>query len=436
MTTRRNGANNRKNFKAFLRLAAVASSGSDRVVTNRAFGFIPPLPLATSSSLLKRIPSSSPTPTGTIPPWQPGRKAARFSLVATATSHTTSLFAVANQIQVGTCAIAGTDSDRPQKVNQDAFFSKSFTIDNQKEYVCAGVMDGHGLTGHVVTDFLAKQLPLCIQEQLRQPQRLLEWEEKVADLGHYSQQQQQQEESDMHHQILINAFHQAHVQAMEHSQVPAGRSGTTCITCLVDNDDIHVAYVGDSRAIRIFLTEPKDGTVESSPLSPETTTVSMIQVLATETTVQNMPTERARIEACIQKQHEQGGGIRIDVNGNVWYGPVAIAMTRALGDAVMLRAGVVPTPIVETFSRRSSANTDAVNTAPSSLIIMATDGIWDVLNNDQVAEIAQSTFALTKSVDEVASLLSQTARQRWMGDKEMPLMDEKSDDITCVCIHC
>jgi serine/threonine protein phosphatase PrpC len=356
-----------------------------------------------------------------------------------------------DNIQVGTCTIAGTDSDRPQKVNQDAFFSTSFVINttsasHQKDYyVCAGVMDGHGLKGHVVTDFLAKQLPLCIQKQLHQPQRLLEWEEKVADLGNYycqlQQQQQQQEENhddvQHHHQILINAFHQAHVQAMENPEVPAGRSGATCIACLVDKDDIRVAYVGDSRAIRIFLT---------GPLSrPETTIAAspMVQVLAAETTVQKMPTERARIEACIQKQQQQeqggGGGIRIDANGNIWYGPAAIAMTRALGDAVMLRAGVIPTPIVETFSRRSSksdVSTTLRSAAPSSLIIMATDGIWDVLNNDQVAEIAQSTFALTNSVDELASILSQTARQRWKGDIDMPLMDEKSDDITCVCIHC
>ena len=52
-------------------------------------------------------------------------------------------------------------------------------------------------------------------------------------------------------------------------------------------------------------------------------------------------TERARIESCPQA--------RIDGRGNVFWGPVGIAMTRALGDAILLRAGVLPWPIVERY---------------------------------------------------------------------------------------
>ena len=52
-------------------------------------------------------------------------------------------------------------------------------------------------------------------------------------------------------------------------------------------------------------------------------------------------TERARIESCPQA--------RIDGRGNDFWGPVGIAMTRALGDAILLRAGVLPWPIVDRY---------------------------------------------------------------------------------------
>ena len=63
--------------------------------------------------------------------------------------------------QVGAVSIAGTDPDRPSKVNQDAYF-----LFQGQNYVGVGVMDGHGLKGHELTSYLREQLPIRLQEQL------------------------------------------------------------------------------------------------------------------------------------------------------------------------------------------------------------------------------------------------------------------------------
>lgn len=126
--------------------------------------------------------------------------------------------------------------------------------------------------------------------------------------------------------------------------------------------------------------------------------------------------ERARIE--------QGEG-RVDDNGNVWYGPQGIAMTRSLGNAVMLRAGVVPTPFVK------SVQLEQESTSTKDRIIMASDGIWDVLSNDQVAELVEQH----PDVQDAANALQEEARLRWIGD--LPFIDEaKIDDITCIVMEC
>ena len=291
--------------------------------------------------------------------------------------------------QVVSRSIGGSDTNRPQKVNQDAFFHVSIN-DN----VCLGVMDGHGFKGHLVTQFMSQQLPKRIAEQLDKPCPQSEWEQKMKDLANFdvdSKTESATHDKNDHktiHNALRHAFHQTHVDAIDAEGIPAGRSGTTCIACLIDDEFIHVAHVGDSRALRVRV----DGSWEA---------------LTTETTTSNLPADVERIQA---------GEGRTDGQGNVWYGPVGISMTRALGDAVMLRAGVVPTPMVQSFPRE-----------PSSVLVVATDGIWDVLNNDQVSEIVRND---EPSLEKIANQLAAQARQKWIGD--LPGMEEKVDDITCI----
>lgn len=282
---------------------------------------------------------------------------------------------------VGISVIPGIDSERPSKVHQDAFILEEIIRTDQQRHLLVGVLDGHGKDGHLVSEFCANRLPLLLHTPKGPPPQ--EFLEQLQSLGRATCAKS----VPVKHQILINAFHQVHHDAMQNRGCPAGRSGTTCVICWIEPSEVHVAYVGDSRAILI------DG--------------DKVTPWATETTVRRLREEKERIDLC------EG---RIDGNGNVWYGPVAIAMTRALGDATMLRAGILPTPITATFPRKEG-----------SVLVLATDGIWDQLSDDRVAEIAQSNMPNTTLA---ADAISSCARQKWIGD----FIDEKADDITCLVV--
>ncbi|KAL7561374.1 hypothetical protein ACA910_001477 [Epithemia clementina (nom. ined.)] len=295
------------------------------------------------------------------------------------------------------------------------------TTTSQTVYNVVGVMDGHGRKAERLTDFLSTHLPFCIEQQFNHPQPVTELEEQILRLAKFDSLHDDvatttsTEDSTSHvHQVLRNAFHQAHWDAMQNKEIPAGRCGTTCIVCVWndnddnDNDDgaLHVAHVGDSRAYR-FLMENDD---DDPP-----------QALTTPTTVQNCLKDRQRIEKACEG--------RVDDNGNVWYGPIGIAMTRALGDSAMLRAGVIPTPVTQSFSRARKSDS-----REHDRIVLATDGIWDVLSVTKVQEILRDHRSFSNQ--EVAEVLASQAKLAWAAQGPGFFDDEvKCDDITCLVFH-
>jgi len=277
--------------------------------------------------------------------------------------------------QTGIAEIAGIDSDRPQKVNQDGHFHE--TLQGSEVW---GVLDGHGLKGHVVSQFLAKELPLEVDRQLKSLESAQELEEelrKVVDLEELKRDCPKQ-------QALVNAFHHCHWNARMNTTIPTGRSGTTAVVALMHEDLLYTACVGDSKAILVY----EDGTSEC---------------VAHSVTAKCMDSEKDRIDRL------EG---RVDDGGNVWYGPIAIAMTRALGDAVMLPAGIIPTPVTQAYKLPVGRNR----------LVVASDGVWDVLTDDQVVEL------LSGNCQGCAEQIAAKARERWIGH----FIDEKADDITCI----
>lgn len=169
----------------------------------------------------------------------------------------------------------------------------------------------------------------------------------------------------------INAYKQMDENFRNHSN----RSGTTAVTAHImkgiNNPIMFLAWAGDARAVLVR----QDGTVSVSG-----------------TTVDHKPEnaqERKRIE-------DAGGFI---FNGHV--GGI-MAVPRALGDGnIKDRAkGVIATPDVK-----------AVNLLPRHhFLILACDGVWDVLSSDQAANIVQNALYYTGplSADPIAQTREQT----------------------------
>ena len=97
---------------------------------------------------------------------------------------------------------------------------------------------------------------------------------------------------------------------------------------------------------------------------------------------------------------------------------MGLAMSRSLGDAIVHTVGVSAEPEVKEHEI----------TDEDEFLIMGTDGVWDVIDNNQAVEIVQTHIARQGAnwvPEECASLIARSARRRWANLSSM------IDDITC-----
>jgi serine/threonine protein phosphatase PrpC len=143
------------------------------------------------------------------------------------------------------------------------------------------------------------------------------------------------------------------------------QSGTCAVIANITDTHAHIAWAGDSRALII-----RDGKI----------------IFATTDHKPTMPVERARIEAV-------GGVIGMHGVARV----AGLAVSRALGDLAVKQkypGAVIAEPQIHSELIKQG-----------DVLVLACDGIWDVLDNEQVGElVADYLFYVPKAVDKVPPL--------------------------------
>ncbi|KAG9157304.1 hypothetical protein Leryth_004959, partial [Lithospermum erythrorhizon] len=164
-------------------------------------------------------------------------------------------------------------------------------------------------------------------------------------------------------------------------------------------DDLVIANLGDSRAI--LGTKTEDG-------------IKAVQL--TTDLKPCVPAEADRIRRCNgrilclrEEPHIQ----------RVWLphqDSPGLAMSRALGDFILKNHGIIAMPDVS-YHRISPSD---------DFIVLATDGVWDVLNNDVVVSIVNSA----ESEDAAAKAIVDASTAAW--EEKYPT--SKRDDSTVICL--
>ena len=288
---------------------------------------------------------------------------------------------------VGSFSQAGKGEDGFTKVNQDSFLVLE-TEYNLKDFNIFCVMDGHGVNGHLVSRYVMKYINLFFKNNKK-----MNSSNNNEDAVYY-----RLKKGDCH--ILKRLFRHAERDLDKKSAIDANFSGTTCVMVLQIGERILCSNIGDSRAIMV-----KTGNV-IVPLSIDQKP--------------NDPEESKRIIqnggeiSQYEEDGEKSGPYRVWKKGEVYPG---IAMSRSVGDFVATTLGVIPEP---KFIEEKIDN-------DCKFIVIASDGVWEFLENERVAEIVWPYYK-NDDPDGACKELIKESTEWW--NKE----DIVVDDITVVVV--
>ena len=288
---------------------------------------------------------------------------------------------------VGSYSQAGKSEDGFTKVNQDSFLVLQSEY-NLKDFNIFCVMDGHGVNGHLVSRYLMKYINLFFKNN------------KKMNASNQNEDSiyQRLKKSDYH--ILRRLFRHAERDLHKKSKIDANFSGTTCVMVAQIGDRFICANIGDSRAIMIKTgNEIVPLSIDQKPDDPE----------ESKRIVQNGG-EISQYE----EDGEKSGPYRIWKKGEVYPG---IAMSRSVGDFIATSLGVVP----EAKFIEEKIDQDC------KFIVVASDGIWEFLDNKRVGEIVMPYYK-NDDPDGACKALIKEATEWW--NKE----DIVVDDITVVVV--
>jgi serine/threonine protein phosphatase PrpC len=188
-------------------------------------------------------------------------------------------------------------------------------------------------------------------------------------------------------------------------------SGSTCVSLMTLGNKLYVANVGDSRGILVRSYKKEN-------LEPQH------QCQAKALTRDHKPDDRDEAE----RIHANNGRIDSyrDHNGNP-LGPLRVwlksedvpglAMTRSFGDTVAHSVGCNAEPELDEYTL----------TREDKVVVIASDGVWEFLENIDVARIVYP-FYLQKNAEGAAENLVRASFKRWRKEESV------IDDITCIVI--
>ncbi|XP_010268762.1 PREDICTED: probable protein phosphatase 2C 1 [Nelumbo nucifera] len=290
-------------------------------------------------------------------------------------------------------------------INQDAMVVWEDFM--SEDAIFCGVFDGHGPHGHLVARKVRDDLPLKLlsflqSQESRQNGLNNNCFGRKTKLEGDSEKDGSTEDNlgSLWREAFLKSYKAMDKELRSHPTLDCFCSGSTAVTIVKQGLNLFMGYIGDSRAIM--------GSKDSSD--------SMVAVQLTVDLKPDLPREEERIKRCKGRVFALQDEPEVP---RVWLpfdDAPGLAMARAFGDFCLKDYGVISIP---EFSHR-------ILTERDQFIVLASDGVWDVLSNEEVVEIVSS--APTRS--SAARILVDSASREW----KLKYPTSKMDDCAVVCL--
>ncbi|KAF5944143.1 hypothetical protein HYC85_018220 [Camellia sinensis] len=328
----------------------------------------------------------------------------------------------------GSTEVASLFTQQGKKgTNQDAMIvweiclHSVFNFGSRTDRIFCGVFDGHGPYGHMVArrvrDSLPSKLSAHWELNMKSDEVLKEIslsktgsmnsegtsfvsaDEEARPSFDVEETEKQPEIFQTLKESILKAFKVMDKELKMYTNIDCFCSGTTAVTLVKQGQYLVIGNVGDSRAV--LGTRDEDD--------------SIVAVQLTVDLKPNLPAEAERIRKCkgrVFALRDEPEVARVWLPNNDSPG---LAMARAFGDFCLKDFGLISVPEI----------TIRCLTDKDEFVVLATDGIWDVLSNNEVVDIVASS----PSRSTAARALVESAVRAWR--RKYPT--SKVDD--CAVIH-
>lgn len=292
-------------------------------------------------------------------------------------------------------------------VNQDAMIVwEDFMLEDM---TFCGVFDGHGPHGHLVARKVRDSLPIKLLSFLHSHQSkqdgsggtCFKRKTKKSDGGDSDKDASAEDKlNSLWRDAFLKSYKAMDKELKSHPNLDCFCSGSTAITIVKQGSNLFMGYIGDSRAI----------------LGSKDSNDSMVAIQLTIDLKPDLPREAERIKRCKGRVFALQDEPEVP---RVWLpfdDAPGLAMARAFGDFCLKEYGVISMP---EFSHRVLTDRD-------QFIVLASDGVWDVLSNEEVVEIVST--APTRA--SAARILVDSAAREW----KLKYPTSKMDDCAVVCL--
>ena len=311
-------------------------------------------------------------------------------------------------VKANGCVLPGIDPRG--EIDKDCQDDYAFIIND--EFLLCTLFDGHGREGQMIarfcTGFVSKFYSKFQKDFLKEPE-----------------------------ETLTRMLHKCD-EKLRKSKINDEMAGSTAVAVLITESSIYSASLGDSRAIiatssDIEIPPPNRTGKYFKRVHPKR---HLKPVPLTTDQKPNHEEEFARIKSSggLVEQITDNFGKRVGPY-RVWLpgkDHPGLAMSRSIGDRIAKRIGVIATPVLHNF-----------NLYPQDqFIVLASDGIWDVMENIEVINFIDSCrkdcmnpsnlYPARPDNSNVSRLLCEEARFRWFQIIEEE--DVMIDDISCIVV--
>ena len=291
-------------------------------------------------------------------------------------------------------SVAGKSENGLKKINQDSYILER-NINGILNFNIFGVLDGHGINGHLVSQFVCRYIINRIKnhniiKNLKIPKEIYH----ILKANGY--------------EIVANIFTDADAQ-LKKQKFNVERSGTTCVLVIELEEHIICANAGDSRGIVVFDDSNNNNLTDTK-----------IYPLSFDCKPEN-PYERQRIYenggTVEQIYNEDGKGVgpfRVWIKGQDYPG---LAMSRSIGDMEAKTIGVIPNPQIIEYEINQR----------SKYMIICSDGIWEFISNEEAMKIGNKYYLRNDPLG-LCQELTNKSTNIWIKE------DIVIDDITVVVV--